>query len=301
VIALVVGGAGFLGSHLVDRLMAEGNTVDVVDDLSSGSLANLAEARSAGGNLKIHNLDLLAGEFAAFAAQRPPDVIYHLAWLPPGRGSAADAGRAVHGMLAVLEAARLQGAKVVTALPGAALYGEVPLRDLPIKEGHAWNPVGVHGIIAKVVVDLLNLYRADHAVEFTALAMSTVYGQRQRPDGGVVGSFAHAINSAASPQMHGDGRQTRDFLYIDDAVDAMVRAAARGGGLVVNIGSGIATSIRDLWAMMAGPDAKPPVAAPGRAHDVTRFAVAPTRARIHLAWAPWTELAVGLRSLGGGR
>ncbi len=295
---LVVGGAGFLGSHLVDRLIAEGQTVDVVDDLSTGSLSNLAESRAAGGALKIHTLDVVAGEFAALAAMRPPEVIYHLAWLPPGRGSAQQAGSAMNNVLAVLETARRQSAKVVTTLPGAALYGDVPMRDLPIKEGHAWNPVGLHGVIAKAVVDLLNLYRVDHAVEFTALAMSTVYGPRQRADGGVVGSFAHALRAGVSPQLHGDGRQARDFLYVDDAVDALVRAASRGGGLVVNIGSGVGTSIRDLWAMMAGPDAQPPVAAPRRPNDVDRFAVSPTRARIHLAWAPWTELAVGLRSVG---
>jgi UDP-glucose 4-epimerase len=172
---LVVGGAGFLGSHLVDRLIAEGETVDVVDDLSSGSLANLADARSAGGTLKIHTLDVLAEEFPALAARHPVDVVYHLAWLPPGRCTVAGAGQALPAMLAVLEAARLQGAKVVTTLPGTALYGDVPLRDLPIKEGHAWNPIGLHGIIAKTMVDLLNLYRQRHAVEFTALAMSTVY------------------------------------------------------------------------------------------------------------------------------
>jgi UDP-glucose 4-epimerase len=294
---LVVGGAGFLGSHLVDRLIAEGNTVDVVDDLSCGSLANLADARAAGGALKIHTLDVLAGEFSALMAMRAPDVVYHLAWLPPGRGPASQAGRAVQGMLAVLEAARTQGSKVVTAVPGAALYGEVPMRDLPIKEGHTWNPVGLHGIVARTIVDLLNLYRADHTVEFTALALSTIYGPRQRPDGGVVGSFAHAIRSGAGPEIHGDGRQTRDFLYVDDAVDALVRAGARGGGLVVNVGSGVSTSIRDLWAMMAGPSAPDPVAAPRRLNDISRFALSPTRARIHLAWAPWTELSVGLRSL----
>ena len=295
--ALVVGGAGFLGSHLVDRLIAEGNTVDVVDDLSTGSLANLAEARAAGGALKIHTLDVLADEFSALTALRNPDVVYHLAWLPPGRGAAVQAGNAVQGMLAVLEAARMQGSKVVTALPGAALYGDVPMRDLPIKEGHTWNPVGLHGIVAKAIVDLLNLYRADHTVEFTALAMSTVYGPRQRADGGVVSSFAHALREGTSPSIHGDGRQTRDFLYVDDAVDALVRAGARGGGLVVNIGSGVSTSIRDLWSMMAGPGAHAPVAAPRRPNDISWFALSPTRARIHLAWAPWTDLGVGLRSL----
>ena len=295
---LIIGGAGFLGSHLVDRLLAEGNKVDVVDDLSSGSLANLADARAAGGALKIHTLDVVAAEFAALASIRPPDVLYHLAWLAPGRGSPAQAGRAMQGMLAVLEAARMQGAKVVTVLPGAALYGDVPLRDLPIKEGHAWAPIGVHGIIAKAIVDLLNMYRADHTVEFTALAMSTIYGPRQRADGGVVGAFAHALRSDCSPLIHGDGRQTRDFVYVDDAVDALVRAASRGGGLVVNIGSGIGTSIRDLWKLMAGPGAKEPVLAPRRTNDVSRFALSPTRARIHLAWAPFTDLHVGLRSLG---
>lgn len=294
---LVVGGAGFLGSHLVDRLIAEGNTVDVVDDLSTGSLANLAEARSAGGALKIHTLDVLADEFAALTALRQPDVVYHLAWLLPGRGGAAQAGRAVQSVLSVLEAARIQGSKVVIALPGAALYGDVPLRDLPIKEGHAWNPVGLHGIVAKAIVDMLNMYRADHTVEFTALAMSTVYGSRQRVDGGVVGAFAHALRTSTSPEIHGDGRQTRDFLYVDDAVDALVRAGTRGGGLVVNIGSGISTSIRDLWKLMAGPSAQDPVAVPRRPNDITWFALSPTRARIHLAWAPWTDLRVGLRSL----
>ncbi len=295
---LIIGGAGFLGSHLVDRLLAEGNKVDVVDDLSSGSLANLAEARAVGGALKIHTLDVLAGEFAALAAMRAPDVLYHLAWLPPGRGSPVQAGRAVQGMLAVLEAARMQGTKVVTVLPGAALYGDVPLRELPIKEGHAWAPITVHGIIAKAVVDLLNMYRVDHTVEFTALAMSTVYGPRQRADGGVVGSFAHALRSDSSPVIHGDGRQTRDFLYVDDAVDALVRAASRGGGLVVNVGSGIGTSIRDLWKLMAGPSARQPVQGPRRTNDISRFALSPTRARIHLAWSPFTDLQVGLRSLG---
>jgi UDP-glucose 4-epimerase len=128
--------------------------------------------------------------------------------------------------------------------------------------------------------------------------LSTVYGPRQRHDGGVVGAFAHALRGGTSPLIHGDGRQTRDFLYVDDAVDALVRAGSRGGGLIVNIGSGVATAIRDLWTMMAGPSAHDPIAAPRRPNDIKWFALSPTRARIHLAWAPWTEVGVGLRSLG---
>jgi len=279
---LVVGGAGFIGSHLTERLLAEGHTVDVVDLLTSGSLSNLAGARTAGGDLKIHTLDACADEFQALVAMRSPDVIYHLAVLPPGVPAERSAGDAMRSTIGVLEAARALGdVKVVVALTAVTLYGEVPSKDQPVKESQPWSPVGVH--------------REEHAVEFTALALSNVYGPRQRPDGGVVGAFANVLREGVTPMLHGDGRQTRDFLYIDDVVDALVRTALKGSGLVVNIGSGVATSIRDLWAMMAGPDGRSPAPSPRRQHDVTRFALSPTRARIQLAWAPWTELSVGLR------
>lgn len=296
---LVVGGAGFLGSHLTERLLAEGHTVDVVDVLTSGSLGNLADARSLGGDLKIHTLDACAEEFQVLVAMRAPEVIYHLAALPPGVAAERCAAEAMRSSLAVLEAARaVGGAKVVMALSAVALYGDVPNKDQPVKESQPWNPVGVHGVITRAVADLMTVYREQHSVEFTALALANVYGSRQRPDGGVVGAFANALSEGITPMLHGDGRQTRDFLYIDDAVDALVRAGQKGSGLVVNIGSGVATSIRDLWMLMAGPDACPPAPSPPRRPDVARFVLSPTRARIHLAWAPWTELSVGLRGLG---
>ena len=189
--SLVVGGAGFIGSHLVERLLAEGHAVDVVDDLSSGSLANLADARSVGGDLTIHTLDVCAEQFAALVAMRAPDVIVHLGWWPPGVPASAEArtaGAAIHSTIAVLEAARMTGtAKVVTTLPAAALYGEVPPRDQPVKEAQPWAPLGTRGLVARTVADLLAMYRRDHAVEFTALAITSVYGPRQRVDGGVVG------------------------------------------------------------------------------------------------------------------
>lgn len=298
---LVVGGAGFIGSHLTERLVAEGHTVDVVDPLTTGSLANLAGARSLGGDLKIHTLDAAADEFQALVAMRTPDVIYHLAFLPPGVPAEQSAGESMRSSMAVLEAARSLGnVKVVVALSAVSLYGDVPMKDQPVKEGQAWNSIGVHGVITRSVADLLAVYREEHAVEFTALAFGTVYGPRQRAEGGVVAAFYEALRSGVTPMLHGDGRQTRDFLYIDDAVDALVRASQKGSGLVVNVGTGVATSIRDLWALMAGPDGRQPAPSPRRPHDVARFAISPTRARIHLAWAPWTDLAVGLRGLGRG-
>jgi UDP-glucose 4-epimerase len=296
--ALVVGGAGFIGSHLTERLLAEDHRVDVVDHLGSGSLANLADARQAAGELKIHTLDATAAEFDSVVAMRTPDVIFHLGLLPPGQPAEHTAASTLASMMAVLESARRLGdVKVVVALSAVSLYGDVPGKDQPIKEAQPWSPVGVRGVVTRAVAELLTVYRETHAVEFTALALSNVYGPRQRPDGGVVGAFAHAIREGITPMVHGDGRQTRDFLYIDDAVDALVRAAQRGSGLVINVGSGVGTPIRDVWDQLSGPSGRAPAPSPRRADDVHRFVLAPTRARIQLGWAPWTDLSTGLRSL----
>ena len=177
---MVVGGAGFLGSHLVERMLADGHAVDVVDDLSSGSLANLATARAMGAEIKIHTLDATADELATLVAMRAPEVIYHLMWDRAGTIDARCAGRVVQATVALLEAAHANEAKVVTALPGAALYGAVPAWELPVKEGHAWEPVGLRGVLARTVADLLTMYRTEHGVEFTGLVMAHVYGPRQR-------------------------------------------------------------------------------------------------------------------------
>lgn len=294
--AFVVGGAGFTGSHLTERLLADGCAVDVVDDLSSGTLANLATARAMGAELTIHTLDLRAAEFAALAALRRPEVIYYLAG-PTSQAAPPLAMASLASVVALLEAARPIGStKLVTTIPATALYGDVPLRDLPVKEGHPWQADGVGGILARSTADLLTWYRNAHAVEYTALAMGCVYGPRQRSDAGVVASFLEARRTGEPPVIHGDGRQTRDFVYIDDAVDALARCATHGGGLVVNIGTGVATSIRDLWGMIADGSSAAPTFVPGRPGGVARSAVSPTRARIHLSWAPWTPLIDGLRS-----
>jgi UDP-glucose 4-epimerase len=294
---LVVGGAGFIGSHLVDRLLAEQHTVDVVDDLSTGSLANLSVARSMGGELKIHHLDVCADEFASLVAIREPDVIVHLGWLPPGRSRPAVQAQGVHAALNVLEAARASGVgKVVTAVSAVALYGDVPARELPVKEGRVPAPLGTDGVITQAVVELLALHRSQHDVEFTALAMAEVYGARQRPDGGLVAGLVAAHRSRQAAMLAGDGRQARDFVFIDDVVDALVRSLHRGSGLVVNVGTGTLTTVRELWTAIAGPDAAA-ASVPARDDEPLRLSVAPTRARIHLAWAPWTDLATGLRAL----
>jgi UDP-glucose 4-epimerase len=205
---MIVGGAGFIGSHLVDRLLAEQHVVDVVDDLSSGSLANLATARSAGGSLKIHHLDAGSADFVALVSMREPEVIVHLGLLPPGRHDAAVMSAAVQTTLNVLDAARRAApCKVVVALPGGALYGDVPSREQPIKDGRPFAPTKVTGVIAQTVVELLTCARAQDDVEFTALAIGSVYGPRQRTDGGVVAAFAHAVATGRPVTNHRGRRQ----------------------------------------------------------------------------------------------
>jgi len=291
---IVVGGAGFIGSHLVDRLIADGAAVDVVDDLSQGSLANLSEARSMAGSLKIHHLDAGSDEFASLIGMRSPDVLYHLAAIPRPAATSGSLAQSFGLTMSVVEAARRHRVdKVVVPLPASALYGRPASRDLPLKEQEL-EPRGVRGVIARSTVDVLAAYREHEALEFTALAFANVYGPRQRPDGGVVAAFRQAAHERRSPTITGDGRQTRDFLFIDDAVDALAKAGTRGSGLVVNIGTGEQTSINALWDAVAGRGAPEPDYITAPATEIARFAVSPVRARIHLSWSPWTSLVDGL-------
>ncbi len=294
---VVIGGAGFVGSHLVDRLLAEGHAVDVVDDLSTGSLGNLAEARAAGGELKIHNLDATSPDLDSLLGMRRPDLVYHLALFPRSDRTALVQGRGFTSALVLLDAARRHGiTKIVVALPATAIYGQPAVSSLPVKEADL-VPRGVRGVVARAIVDLLTVHREHDMIEFSALALASVYGPRQRPDAGVVAAFHHAHVTGAPPVIEGDGRQTRDFVYIDDTVDALVRAGDRGSGLVINVGTGEQTAVRDLWQRISGGRGSEPTTAPPRRDDIVRFAVSPVRARIHLGWSPWTELDDGLRSL----
>ncbi len=295
--AVVVGGAGFIGSHLVDRLIADGKAVDVVDDLSRGSLANLAEARSMVGTLKIHHLDAAADEFASLVGMRHPDVLYHLAAIPRGAPTPDGLAESFATTVRVLEAARTHHVdKVVVALPASALYGRPAARDLPVKEGPL-EPRGLRGVFARSTVDLLAAYREHDAVEFTALALASVYGSRQRPDGGVVAALRAAADERRAPAITGNGRQTRDFVFIDDTVDALVKAGSRGSGLVVNVGTGEQTAINTLWNQIAGSAGATPEYVAADSSEISRFAVSPVRARIHLSWSPWTSLDQGLAQL----
>jgi UDP-glucose 4-epimerase len=307
--ALVTGGAGFIGSVLVDRLLAEGHEVDVVDDLSTGSLSNLAEARSTGGKgLRIHQLDIRLPEMVELAARRRPEVVFHLAAQSSVPVSVArplfDADVNVLGTLNVLEGARAAGSdRVVFAASGGTLYGAPDLSKLPIPETMAHRPLSPYGVSKKSAIDYLVAYREMHAVEFTALALANVYGPRQDPHGesGVVAIFAQRLVADEPVIIFGDGEQTRDFVYVDDVVDAFVRASARGGGLVCNVGTGHGTTINEIYRLLAGaagvetPAEHAPLPA-SRAGDVRHSSLDSGRAAMQLGWQAWTSLETGLAS-----
>ena len=299
--ALVTGGAGFIGSTLVDRLLAEGHTVDVVDNLSNGSLANLAEARSAGsGRFQFHQVDVRSPDLIGLMERRKPEVVYHLAAQVDVRVSVADpvldAETNVVGSLRVMEGARAAGAsKVVFASSGGTIYGGVD--ELPIKESAPQRPLSPYGVAKKAVGDYLFAYRELHGLEYTALALSNVFGPRQDPHGeaGVVAIFAGRFLAGEPCVIYGDGKQTRDFVFVDDVVDAFSRAGERGSGLLCNIGTGQETSVNELyWAMAKNAGvSQPPIYAPARSGELQRNCLDATRASIHLGWKPWTTLEQG--------
>ncbi|HEX7275761.1 MAG TPA: NAD-dependent epimerase/dehydratase family protein [Acidimicrobiales bacterium] len=299
--ALVTGGAGFIGSTLVDRLLAEGHAVDVVDDLSSGALANLAEARATPGHdLSFHRLDIRDTGLVELMARRRPEVVFHLAAQADVRVSVErpgfDAEVNILGTLNVLEGARAAGtAKVVFAASGGTLYGEPT--ELPVRESAPQRPLSPYGVSKKAAADYLAAYRELHGIEFTALALANVYGPRQDPHGeaGVVAIFAGRLLAGEQCTIFGTGEQTRDFVYVDDVVDAFARAATRGTGLLMNIGTGRETSVNRLYRTMADAAgvAAPALHAPPRAGELSRSSLDPGRAAIHLGWEPWTSLEQG--------
>jgi UDP-glucose 4-epimerase len=300
--ALVTGGAGFIGSTLVDRLLAEGWKVDVVDDLSGGSLGNLASARALPDRrFSFHRLDIASPAVVDLITHRRPEIVFHLAAQMDVRVSVArpvfDATVNVIGSLNICEGAvAAEVKKVVFAGSGGTLYGAPD--EIPTREGSAQHPLSPYGVSKKAVGDYLHYYREVHGLEYTVAALANVYGPRQDPHGeaGVVAIFSGKLLEGQKPTIFGDGSQTRDYVYVDDIVDAFVRSVDKGGGLVLNIGTGIETSVQQLYDTMAKLTGFKDGAkyAPPRAGELQRSALDPGRAAIHLGWKPFTSLEEGI-------
>jgi UDP-glucose 4-epimerase len=306
--ALVTGGAGFIGSTLVDRLLAEGHEVAVVDDLSTGSEANLDRARETGGRrLTVHQVDIRSPELVDHLAREEPEVVFHLAAQAAVPVSVSrpvyDAQVNVVGTVHVLEGARAAGTrKVVYAASGGTLYGDPDPSRLPLDEANGRAPLSPYGITKAVALDYLVAYEALHGLGWVALALANVYGPRQDPHGeaGVVAIFARRLLGGEPCRLFDSGRNTRDYTYVDDVVDAFVRAGSTGRGLV-NIGTGVETTTADLYAVVAAaaghPDAEPELAPP-RPGDLARSALDPGRARRELGWEPLVALEDGVARTG---
>jgi UDP-glucose 4-epimerase len=302
---LVTGGAGYIGSTHVDRLLAEEHEVDVVDDLSTGGLHNLADARAnPDRGLTFHNLDIRDSSLIELMARRKPEVVFHLAAQATVPLSVTqpvlDAEINVIGSLHVLEGARAAGSrKVVYAASGGTLYGEPD--DLPVKESAPQRPLSPYGVSKMLVNDYLVAYRELHDLEFTALALANVYGPRQDPHGesGIIAIFSERLYAGEPCVINGDGSHTRDYVFVDDVVDAFARAADRGSGLVINIGTGTETSNLEVYRALSAAAGvlDPPVFGPPRPGDVMRSAIDPGRAEIHLGWKPWTSLDDGAAAI----
>lgn len=268
---LVTGSAGFLGSHLVERLVTDGHDVSGLDDLSTGVLGNLAGARRRKG-FGFHHFDVASGLVADLVARERPDVVVHLAPVLS---------------VPLLTAAHRVGARVVLA-SSAVVYG--PTRE-PVTERYGTHPAtlaGAHHVAAEAYLAALQAQGLPGVV----LRLTTVYGPRSR---GVVMTWARALRAGRPTYVFGDGSAVRDLLHVDDAVDAILRClGGKADGRRLNLGSGAGTAVRDLHRLVAAavgaPDA--PEYRPARAEDLASVLVDPGAARRALGW----EAAVGLEA-----
>jgi UDP-glucose 4-epimerase len=293
---LVTGGAGFIGSHVVDRLLARKHAVHVVDNLSTGRPALVDPAA------RLHRIDIRDGRLDRVFAEARPDVVVHLAAQMDVRRSVRDpvfdASVNVVGTLCLLEHCRRAGVKrVVFASSGGAVYGDgVPV---PTAEGAPRCPASPYGVSKLAGEHYIAAWAGLTGATSVALRYANVYGPRQNPHGeaGVVAIFASRLLAGESCVIYGDGHQTRDYVYVEDVADATAEAVAEPAACgAANIGTGVETTVNDLYrlvARVAGVDAGA-VHAAARAGEQRRSTLDVSHARTLLGWAPSTPLELGL-------
>lgn len=304
--ALVTGGAGFIGSHLVDRLLDDGHEVTVVDDFSTGKLANLEPARLRFGDcLQIRALDITSEDLTGAVAQARPDAVFHLAAQIDVRRSVVDpVGDAminVVGTVRLLEACRRhEVGKVVFTTSGGCIYGEPDPSELPIDETYPGHPHSPYGASKRGVEEYLHTYASLYGLRWSSLALANVFGPRQDPGGeaGVVSIFGGRLLRGEPVTIFGDGEQTRDFVYVGDVVTAFALALERGDGLRLNIGTGIATSVNALFRALSDVTGNgvAPQHSQERPGELRHIALDARLAAAQLEWKPQTGLREGLEA-----
>jgi len=294
---LVTGGAGFIGSHVVDAYVEAGLDVVVVDNLATGSRANLNPAA------RLYEVDIRdrAALERVFAAERP-EVVNHQAAQASVRVSMEDPPKDaeinVLGSLNVLETARNHGVrKLIYAATGGAAVGEP--KYLPVDEEHPVEPLSPYGADKHAVEHYCALYQHSFGLETTILRYANVYGPRQDPRGeaGVIAIFAGLMLIGQRPTVFGSGDQERDYVYVSDVARANVLALSKGVGRMYNIGTGVSASVNDLFERLAELTGygEPPIYAAALPGEVFRIFVTYERAQQELGWEPMVDLDEGLR------
>jgi UDP-glucose 4-epimerase len=301
--ALVTGGAGFIGSNLVDALLERGEDVSVLDDLSTGQRENLEPALAAGARLDEADITD-PGAVARCIEQRKPEVVFHLAAQIDVRRSVADPvfdlGVNAGGTINLLRAAeRGSIRRLVFASTGGAIYGEGAGRPLPLAEDAECRPDAPYGQSKLAAEGYLALSSRQHGLSTVALRLGNVYGPRQDPLGeaGVAAIFSGALLEGRRPRVFGSGEQTRDYIYVDDVVEGFLAAAASEVDGAYNVGTGVETSVLALGELLAkacGAEFDPEMAE-ARPGEVQRIAIDSSRAAADLGWRAKTPLDEGLR------
>ena len=288
--ALVTGGAGFIGSHVVEALLARGDEVHALDDLSKGRRENVAPGA------ELHVADIRRPDEVFDAVQ--PEVVLHLAAQADVRSSVErpdhDADVNVLGTVRILEAARRHSARIVFASTGGAIYGEC---DGPAPEAAPRRPLAPYGASKLCGEEYLATWNRLHGTGHVSLRLGNVYGPRQQPHGeaGVVAIFMGLLRDGGTPRIYGDGRQTRDYVYAGDVARAMLLALEQDGG-VFNVGTGRETSVLELYDAIQETSAvrREPTHAEPRLGELQRSVLDVSLADRELGWRPDLSLAEGL-------
>lgn len=300
---LVSGGAGFIGSHLVDALVARGDEVVVIDNLSTGRGENIADAMAKGATLVPADVtDLAAVE--RICSNAKPERVFHLAAQVDVRVSVNDPGLDVRvnveGTVNLLEAARRAGASGFVLASSCAVYGEPADENVPLTEDAPTRPGSPYGQAKLAAEGYVSLYCELHGLKAASLRFGNVYGPRQGAVGeaGVVSIFCRELLQGGRPTVFGDGKQTRDFVYVGDVVEALLAASDAGATGEYNVGTGRETSVLELvdhLATIGGRSDFLPVPKPPRAGEIDRMALDASRLRGTFGWAEKVPVEVGLR------
>jgi len=294
--ALVTGGAGFIGSHVVDRLVALGYRVAVLDNLSTGRTQNLHPAAA------LHVADVNDPSIPEIFQQVKPNLVFHLAAQISVSASVrepiADGQTNVLGMLRVLEAVKACGVeKIIYSSTGGALYGEPQTH--PCSEEHPIAPLSPYGLSKYLAELYILLYHRLHGLDYTILRYGNVYGPRQDPHGeaGVVAIFTQAMLEGRGVKIFGDGFQERDFVYVGDVAEANIQAIGKGTGGAYNIGTGHGSTVNQVFQLLQQCTGYQEAAeyTPPRPGDVYRISLSHRKAAAELGWQPQVSLEEGLR------